>query len=85
MQNVMFESLVEILALDSEHCQDAALHGLGHLHHPATEQIIQSYLAQHPSLDKNRRDYALAAARFKGAVKDVAPRSELNAHKVIGC
>jgi hypothetical protein len=65
MQNVMFESLVEILAMDSEHCQDAALHGLGHLHHPATEQIIQSYLAQHPSLDKNRRDYALAAARFK--------------------
>ena len=29
MQNVMFDTLVEILALDSEHCQGAALHGLG--------------------------------------------------------
>ena len=29
MQDVMFETLVEILALDSENCQCAALHGLG--------------------------------------------------------
>jgi len=65
MQDVMFETLSSILALDSEFCQRAALHGLGHLHHPATEQLIQQYLNRHPSLDQELREYALAAARFE--------------------
>jgi hypothetical protein len=64
MQDVMFETLVAILALQSEICQGAALHGLSHLHHPATEEAIQSYLSQHPLLDEKWRDVALGAARF---------------------
>jgi hypothetical protein len=65
MQDVMFQTLTEILTLDSEFCQDAALHGLGHLHHPETEQLVQKYLEQRPALDIKRREYALAAARFE--------------------
>jgi len=64
MQDVMFETLTEILALDSEVCQGAALHGLSHLHHPATEELIQNYLKMHPSLNEEWRDAALGAARF---------------------
>lgn len=64
IQDVMFETLVEILALDSDACQLAALHGLGHLHHPATAEVIQRYIARHPMLSDERRDYALAAAQF---------------------
>jgi len=65
MQNVMLETLVEILSLDSENCRAAALHGLGHLHHPATTKVIHEYLSQNPSLSKDQRVYALAASRFE--------------------
>jgi hypothetical protein len=64
MQDVMFETLVSILALDSEHCQKAALHGLGHLNHPDTEEAIRIYLAKHDSLGDDQREYVLSAARF---------------------
>jgi len=65
MQDVMFEVLAELLQNDSEICQDAALHGLGHLHHPATQELIENYITQHDSLTDKRRQYALAAARFE--------------------
>jgi len=65
MQNVMFETLSKIFDLDSQTCHGAALHGLGHLQHPHTEELINDYLKKHPSLTKERRDYALAAARFQ--------------------
>lgn len=65
MQDVMFETLAAILSLDSPTCQGAALHGLGHLHHPETQQLIQRYLGEHPSLTKEWKEYALAAAEFK--------------------
>jgi len=64
MQDVIFQTLTAILALDSEFCQGAALHGLGHLHHPETAELIECYIRQHPSLTREQRDYALAAARF---------------------
>ena len=64
MQDVMFETLVEILALDSETCQGAALHGLSHLHHPSTEDVIRGYLGKHPTLNDEWRNAALGAARF---------------------
>jgi hypothetical protein len=64
LQDVMFEVLADLLQNDSEICQDAALHGVGHLHHPATQQLIEDYLMQRPSLTKERQQYALAAARF---------------------
>lgn len=64
MQDVMFETLTEILALPSEICQGAAIHGLSHLHHPATGEVIRKYLEQHPALTEEWRDAALGAARF---------------------
>ena len=65
MQDVMFETISAILFLDSPHCQKAALHGLGHLHHPDTQPLVQRYLEAHPSLAEADREYALAAARFE--------------------
>jgi hypothetical protein len=65
MQDVMFETLRSILEQDSAICQGAALHGLGHLHHPDTPQLIEGYLKQNPSLSKERKEYAHAAARFQ--------------------
>jgi hypothetical protein len=65
MQDLMFETLVKILALDSESCQIAAIHGLGHLHHPETDEVIRSYITLHPLLSEHEREYALAAARFE--------------------
>lgn len=64
MQDIMFETLEKILALPSLECQTAALHGLGHLHHPATAQLIDQYIQRNPAIDEDLRDYALAAARF---------------------
>lgn len=64
MQNVMFETLSQILAIPSEICQGAALHGLSHLHHPETEALIQRYLDQNPSVMEERKVMALAASRF---------------------
>jgi hypothetical protein len=64
MQDVIFETLTKILALDSVACQTAALHGFGHLHHPSTEQIIGAYIRGKPKIDPELKEYALAAARF---------------------
>jgi hypothetical protein len=64
MQNVMFETLEKILSLPSLKCQAAALHGLGHLKHPGTEQLIGRYIQDNEKIDADLRDYALAAARF---------------------
>jgi hypothetical protein len=64
MQDVIFETLNRILRLDSVPCQTAALHGLGHLHHPDTERVIEQYLQGNPMVSPKLRDYALAAAKF---------------------
>ena len=65
MQDVMFATLGKILNVPSESCQTAALHGLGHLHHPDTNELVQSYLARNPSITPDLREYALAAAQFR--------------------
>ena len=65
MQDVLFETLAEILAVDSETCQGAALHGLSHLHHPKTEELVARFIESHPSLTAEQKAYALAAAKFK--------------------
>ncbi|HVK54635.1 MAG TPA: hypothetical protein VM532_06365 [Burkholderiales bacterium] len=64
MQDVMFETLEKILALPSSDCQAAALHGLGHLHHPETQQLIDQYIRLNEIISPELRDYAHAAARF---------------------
>jgi hypothetical protein len=65
MQDVIFQTLSAILALDSSICQKAALHGLGHLHHPDTENLIARFIATNPNLTKEQLEYALAAAKFE--------------------
>lgn len=64
MQDVMFETLAVILRLDSEPCQIAALHGLGHLHHPGTAALVHTFIAEHPALSAETKEYALRAAKF---------------------
>lgn len=65
MQDVMFETLIRVLQLPTRHCQEAALHGLGHLRHPRTEQAIGSFLDGNDLLNEGTRSYARAAARFE--------------------
>jgi hypothetical protein len=65
LQDVMFDTLSRILLLPAEHCRKAALHGLGHLHHPQTAERIAHYLKDNPTLDEATKNYALAAASFK--------------------
>jgi hypothetical protein len=65
MQDVFFETLAQLLSSDFENCQGAALHGLGHLHHPDTPELINRYIHEHPDLTKERRGYAVAAAKFE--------------------
>jgi hypothetical protein len=65
MQDIMFDTLGRILQIPSVSCQGAALHGLGHLHHPETSNLILAYLSQNPELDEELKEYAVAAARFE--------------------
>lgn len=52
MQEAMFETMFEILALDSQECRNAALHGLTHLHHPQTWAQLKQYESTLPFLDE---------------------------------
>jgi hypothetical protein len=45
----VFQSLVEILAIEESRCQHAALHGLGHLPHPKRASIVDHWLDLHSS------------------------------------
>jgi hypothetical protein len=65
MQDVMFETLAQVLNLESAQCQGDALHGLGHLHHPSTDKLIEQYIASHSTLTPEMKKYALAAAEFQ--------------------
>jgi hypothetical protein len=65
LQDAMFQTLSNILSLDSEICHRAALHGLGHLHHPDTKGLIARYIEERPLLNKEMKEYALTAAEFK--------------------
>jgi hypothetical protein len=64
LQDIFFHTLVKVLALDSWICQGAALHGLGHLHHPNTAEVVRRFIEDHPSLTEEQIAYAHAAARF---------------------
>jgi len=65
LQDMFFQTLAKVLAIDSWICQGAALHGLGHLHHPQTKELIERFIDEHPSLTQEQKAYALAASRFK--------------------
>ena len=65
LQDVFFVTLSRVLFIDSETCQKSALHGLGHLHHPDTKQLVDRYLQENPGLSEDLRTYAVAAAQFE--------------------
>jgi len=65
LQSIFFDTLGKVLAIDSWICQGAALHGLGHLRHPQTKDLIQRFIDEHPALAKEQKAYALAAAKFE--------------------
>ena len=60
IQDAMFCTLKKILELESEYCQEAALHGLGHLRHPETKIAIEAYLRKNSRLSKEQKKYAKA-------------------------
>jgi len=62
VQAAMFEALCRILALDSESCRKAALHGLGHLRHPDGPRTIEQWLETCGNADPALRDYARECA-----------------------
>lgn len=47
IRQAMFESLLRILAIDEARCQEAALHGLGHLRHAGGHPVVQEWLDSH--------------------------------------
>jgi len=65
LQDVYFQTLARVLAIDSETCQGAALHGLSHLRHPQTKELIDRFIEGHPSLTEVQKAYAVAAAEFR--------------------
>jgi hypothetical protein len=52
IQQIMFETLLKILEIDSVDCQKSALHGLGHLKHKDTEFVINNFLKNHKVSDE---------------------------------
>jgi len=45
--DAMFETLVQILNLDDDRSKSAALHGMGHLHHPGVRRVVQEFITAH--------------------------------------
>ncbi len=61
---VGFEVMQDTLQLDSIACQEAALHGLGHLAFYRKDEVaavIDQFLEQHPNMRPELRSYTLAA------------------------
>jgi len=58
MQDVLLQALSDVLRLDSTICIGWALHGLEHLHHPETKQLMDDFLNAHPDLDESLKTYA---------------------------
>jgi hypothetical protein len=65
LQDIFFQTLADVLSIDSWTCQKAALHGMGHLHHPQTKDLIERFIEDNPSLTQEQKAYAVAAARFE--------------------
>jgi hypothetical protein len=45
--DVIFETLKRILDLPDSRSQESALHGFGHLHHPAVKETVQEFINSH--------------------------------------
>jgi hypothetical protein len=69
MQDVMFVTMSEILGIDSDECRYAALHGLSHLHHPATLELIRAYRSTIPDLKAWCDDYHAEEAAWRDRIE----------------
>jgi hypothetical protein len=58
MQQALLELFDRLLRHPEPICHYAALHGLGHLRHPDGPRAIADYLARHPELTPEQRQYA---------------------------
>jgi hypothetical protein len=63
VQEAMFKALSAILGHKERICFLSALHGLGHLRHPAASQAIRGALERREGLRAPDRDYALACEK----------------------
>jgi hypothetical protein len=62
MTDAILTVLAGLLYRPEEHCQHAALHGLGHLPHPGRAGLIQRWLADTNPTSTSLRAYAASAA-----------------------
>lgn len=58
-----FMVMLEVLNMDSLHCQKAAIHGLGHSKHYEKELVLLEYLDANPDLPASLREYTLEAIK----------------------
>lgn len=64
VHQVLFEVVRDILEIEAEPCQRAALHGLNHLRHPDAPALIRDWLNRHPAVDPKLAKYANECAKF---------------------
>jgi hypothetical protein len=61
VQEALLHVFGRLLASDAPSQWRAGLHGFGHLAHPDGGEIIKRFLAAHPDLDDEEREYAQRA------------------------
>jgi hypothetical protein len=64
--DICFQTLVRILRLPQVECQQAALHGLGHLKHAETAHVVSEYLHDKRLFQPPLRKYAEQVLRGEG-------------------
>jgi hypothetical protein len=62
LADVLFETLLRILNLDSDYCRGCALDGLRKLRHAKTAEALTAYVRQHNHMDKRTRANILKIA-----------------------
>ncbi len=62
VQEAIFQTLLRILELPEDLCRGAALHGLNHLAHARTAEVVGSWIERTHGLDEDLRAYAYSCA-----------------------
>jgi hypothetical protein len=62
VQDALLVLFTKLLGFPDYATQYAGLHGLGHLAHPEGPRVINEYIAAHPNLEEEQRQYAEQAA-----------------------
>jgi hypothetical protein len=65
IREAIFVTLNSILNIENTICQASALHGLGHLQHPGTKEVIENYLNRSNNLNNKFIRYAKLAIEEK--------------------